>query len=66
MSRTKQKKTHKYRRQTNGYQWGGGRGEEQDKDVGLRDTIMYKINKQQGYIVKHREYSQYFITLNEL
>ena len=26
---------------------------------------MYKINKLQGYIVKHREYSQYFIvTIN--
>ena len=25
---------------------------------------MYKINKLQGYIVQHREYSQYFITLN--
>ena len=24
-------------------------------------TTMYKINKLQGYIVQHREYSQYFI-----
>ena len=24
-------------------------------------TTMYKINKLQGYIVHHREYSQYFI-----
>ena len=28
-------------------------------------TIMYKINKLQGYIVQHREYSKYFIiTIN--
>ena len=28
-------------------------------------TTMYKINKLQGYIVQHREYSQYFlITIN--
>ena len=25
---------------------------------------MYKINKLQGYIVQHREYSQYFIISN--
>ena len=25
---------------------------------------MYKINKLKGYIVQHREYSQYFITIN--
>jgi len=24
-------------------------------------TTMYKINKLQGYIIQHREYSQYFI-----
>ena len=24
-------------------------------------SIMYKINKLQGYIVQHREHSQYFI-----
>ena len=27
-------------------------------------TIMYKINKPQGYILQHREYSKYFITIN--
>ena len=28
-------------------------------------TTMYKINELQGYIVQHRQYSQYFIkTLN--
>ena len=28
-------------------------------------TTMYKINKLQGYIVQHREYSQYFIIIME-
>ena len=34
----KQEQTHRYREQTSGYQWGEGRGEEQDWDMGLRDT----------------------------
>ena len=40
-----------------------GRGEGQDRGRELRGTnvVMY-INKLQGYIVQHREYSQYFIT----
>ena len=34
---------------------------------GSRDTIVYKINKLQGCIVQHREYSQYFIaTINKI
>ena len=35
----------------------------QDRDRGLRGTniAMYKVNKLQGYIVQHRESSQYFI-----
>ena len=36
MNITKQKQTHNYRKQTGGYQWDVGRG--QDKSVGLRDT----------------------------
>ena len=35
----KQKQTHSYRKQTNGYQWGGGRGKR--KHMGLRDTNYY-------------------------
>ena len=36
--------------------------EEGDEEV---HTTMYKINKQQGYVVQHRDYSQYFIiTIN--
>ena len=30
-------------------------------------TTLYKINKLQGYIIQHREYSQYFIiTISEV
>ena len=62
---TKQKQTHRYREQTSGYQWGKEAREGQDRGRGVRGTTMYKINKLQGYIVQHREYSQYFIiTLN--
>ena len=39
--------------------------------IGLIDykvqTTMYKINKLQGYITQHREYSQYFrATINKI
>ena len=37
----KQKQTQTYRKQTNGYQWGEGRGERQDRGMGLRDTNYY-------------------------
>ena len=44
------------------------RYEEQDTGRGLRNTIylfMCKVNNLQGYIVQHREESQYFIiTIN--
>ena len=56
MYTAKQKQTRRYRRQTSGYQWGDGSGEGQervwDQEV---QTTMYKIDKQQGYIVQHRE-----------
>ena len=36
--------------------------ERQNSGRGLGvQTIMYKINKLQGHIAQHREYSQYFI-----
>ena len=43
-----------------------GKGEGKYRGRVLRvQTILYKINELQGYIVKHREYSQYFImTIN--
>ena len=60
MNITKRKQTHRYREQTSGYQWGGGK-----TGMGLRGTNYHVQNKLQGYIVQHREYSQYFIiTIN--
>ena len=55
------KQTHKYREQTSDYQWGEGqeRGE-QEKGI-KRYKLLGKINQTKGYIVQHREYSQYFI-----
>ena len=52
---TKQKQTHRHRKQTYGYQRGkGGR----DK-LGVRDqqiqTTIHEIDKQQGFAVEHRE-----------
>ena len=40
-----------------------GKGVGRDRGRGLRGTniAMYKVNKLQGYMVQHREYSQYFI-----
>ena len=66
MNITEQKQTHRYKEQTSGYQQGEGGGEGQDRGRGLRGTNYYVlINKVQGYIIQHREYSQYFIiTLN--
>ena len=53
MNITKQKQTDRYREQTSGYQCRGGREEGQAGEMGLRDTktTMYKIDKQQGYVV---------------
>ena len=47
----KQKQIHQYREQTSGYQWEEGRR------GGARyiQTTMYLVNKQEGYIVHHRE-----------
>ena len=52
-------------RTNSGYHQGEKREEWQDRDKGLEvQATMYKINKLHGYIGQHREYSQYFITLN--
>ena len=60
-----QKQTHRYREQTSGYHQAEKREEGQDRDKGLEaQNTMYKINRLHGYIVQHREYSQYFIALN--
>ena len=53
---TKQKQTHRHREQTCGFQGGRGQGRE---DLGVWDqqmqTIMYRMDKQQGPTVQHRE-----------
>ena len=60
----KQKQTHRYRKQTSGYQ-RGRRGKDK---LGVWDqqiqTTMYKIDKQQGPTVQHREL--YSISWNKL
>ena len=38
--------------QNHSYQWGGGRREGQDRDINQEvQTIMYQVNKLQGYVV---------------
>ena len=66
MNITKKKQTHRYREHVSGYQWGERRmkGQNRGEDSEVQ-TIRCEINKLQGYIVQHREYSQYFIvTIN--
>ena len=50
-----QKETHRYTKQTCSQQRGEGREKGQISEMGLRNKPMYKIDKQQGYIVQHRE-----------
>ena len=61
---TKQKNTHRHRKQTYGYQRGNRGGDK----LGVWDehlyTSMYKINKQQAPTVQHREL--YSIPCNNL
>lgn len=58
---TRQKQTHRYRKQTNGYQWGFAKGRGK---IGIYriSSQMYKINKQQGYIVNHEIYPMFIMT----
>jgi len=50
------KQTHKHIKQTSGYQRGEGSEEEQVRGMGLKDTNCHvKIDKQEGYVVQHRE-----------
>ena len=53
---TKQKQTHRQRKQTYGHQKGKGWGRE---ILGIwvqqTETTIYKIHKQQGFTVQHRE-----------
>ena len=59
----KTEKDLRHKRINSDYQWGEGERERKNSSRRLRDilTAMYKINKLQGYILQHREYSQYFI-----
>ena len=68
MNTIKKKQTHRYREQTRDYQWGKGSREGQDWSRGLEvQTIMYQIGNLQGYIIHHKQYSQYFIiTVNRI
>ena len=50
-TRTKKKQTHRYKTQATIYQWEQGKGEEQHRGRGLRDTNYYVSNKLRGYIV---------------
>ena len=61
MNITKQKETHRYRELvvTSGERVGR-RVKSAVGDLEAQ-TTMYEINKLQGYIVQHREYSRYFI-----
>ena len=52
----KKKQTHRYREQTSDYQWGKERRVGQDGVRALKvQTIMYKMNKLQGYTVQHSQ-----------
>ena len=61
---TKQKETHGHRKQTYGYERGKGEGNKLGVwDQQIQATI-YKIDKQQGSTVQHREL--YSISCNKL
>ena len=60
MSIEKKEQTHKYREQTmvTSKEMGVGR----TYALGIkRYKLLYKVNKLQGHIVQHRDYSQYFV-----
>ena len=67
---TKQKWTHRSQNQIDGYQKGnvGGAGGVITQEIGVDTytTTVYKIDKQQGPSVQHRElYAIFLITYNE-
>ena len=51
----KQNQTHRCREQISSYQWGEGQREGEIRVWFKRKTTMYKINKQQKYIIQHKE-----------
>ena len=67
MSITKQKPTHRCKKQAKWLPPVTGTKEESSQGYGIKElqTAMYKTNKIQGYIAWYKEYSQYFIiTIN--
>ena len=61
---TKQEQTYILRKQTYGYQWGKVEGRRINQELTDIYTTMYKIDKQQGPIVQHREL--YSVSCNNL
>ena len=60
MNITKKNQAHRHKEQT--MMVASEEGEVEDKiGAGLRNRSYYIINKLQGCIVQHREYSQYFV-----
>ena len=57
---TKRKRTHRHKKQTYGYLRGkdGNKPGVQDQQI---QTTIYKIDKQQGPTVQHRNYVQYLV-----
>ena len=61
----KQKRSHRHRDKTSGYQWGEGSGKGQYREMGLRDTNYYVENKQATrtyYTMWGNKYSHYLVT----
>ena len=53
---TKQKQTHRYKKQTDGYQRGRGWGMG-EKDEEIKKNKLVVTKQSQGYKIQHREYS---------
>ena len=67
VSITKKKKTHRYREQASGYQWGEGRGETTLGWGSGRYKLLGVRQATRLCCIQHGEYSQYFlITVNEV
>ena len=49
------RETYRYRKQASDSQCGERRGERKNRGMGLKDTNYYVKNKQQEYIIQHRE-----------
>ena len=61
----KQKQTHRYRKQTCGYQREKGRGERQIKDMGLTYKVLYtKQISNKDILYSTRNYNHLVITYN--